>query len=130
MSFERFIDTNFFIYHLAAADERKRSIARGNIREGIETGNACISYQVVQECLNTALRKAEVALDNASARAYLDHILGPLLRVSLSIDLYHRGLDIQARYRFAFVRCLDYRGCSGSGLYTSLQRRHARWPAD
>jgi predicted nucleic acid-binding protein len=106
MSVERFIDTNLFIYQLEAADERKRSIASGIIREGIETGNACISYQVVQECLNTVLRKAEVPLDNAGARAYLDHVLGPLLRVSSSIDLYHRGLDIQARYRFAFYDAL------------------------
>ena len=106
MSVERFIDTNLFIYQLEAADERKRDIANGIIREGIETGNACISYQVVQECLNTVLRKAEVPLDNASARAYLDHVLAPLLRVPSSIDLYHRGLDVQARYRFGFYDAL------------------------
>jgi predicted nucleic acid-binding protein len=29
-----------------------------------------------------------------------------LLRVSSSIDLYRRGLDIQARYRFAFYDAL------------------------
>ncbi len=106
MSVESFIDTNLFIYQLEAADERKHGIANGIIREGIETGNACISCQVVQECLNTVLRKAEVPLDNASSRAYLDHVLAPLLRVTASINLYHRGLDVQARYRFGFYDAL------------------------
>ena len=129
MSVECFIDTNLFIYQLEAADERKRDLADRIIREGIETGNACISYQVVQECLNTVLRKAAVPLDNASARAYLDHVLAPLLRVSASIDLCHRGLDIQARYRFGF-RCLDYRGCTGSRLHAALQRRYAERATD
>lgn len=106
MSVERFIDTSLFIYQLEEADKRKQNIANDIIREGIDTGNACISYQVVQECLNTVLRKAEVPLDNASARDYLDYVLAPLLRVSASIDLYHRGLDIQTRYRFGFYDAL------------------------
>jgi predicted nucleic acid-binding protein len=101
MSVECFIDTNFFIYQLEDADERKRAIASGIIRQGIDTGNACISYQVVQECLNPVLRKAEMPLDHRAAKRYLDHVLAPLLRVSASINLYHRGLDIELRYRFS-----------------------------
>jgi predicted nucleic acid-binding protein len=115
MSAERFIDTNLFIYQLEAADERKRAIADKIIREGIETGNACISYQVVQECLNTVRRKAEVPLDNASAGAYLHHVLAPLLRVSASIGLYQRGLEIQARYRYRFYDALIIAGALEAG---------------
>ena len=118
MSVERFIDTNLFIYQLEAADERKRDIADGIIRQGIETGNACISYQVVQECLNTVLRKAEVPLDHSGARSYLDHVLAPLLRVSASVDLYHRGLDIQVRYRFAFYDALIIAAALEAGCTT------------
>lgn len=118
MSVERFIDTNLFIYQLEAADERKRDIADGIIRQGVETGNACISYQVVQECLNTVLRKAEVPLDHAGARSYLDHVLAPLLRVSSSIDLYQRGLDIQVRYRFAFYDALIIAAAFEAGCTT------------
>ena len=46
MSVERFIDTSLFIYQLEEADKRKQNIANDIIREGIDTGNACISYQV------------------------------------------------------------------------------------
>ena len=115
MSAEFFLDTNLFIYQLEAADERKRAIADGIIREGVATGNACISYQVVQECLNTVLRKAEVPLDSSSARAYLDHVLAPLLRVSASIDLYHRALEIHTRYRYGFYDALIIAGALEAG---------------
>jgi predicted nucleic acid-binding protein len=106
MSVERFIDTNVFIYQLEARDERKYAIAERAIREGVETGNACISFQVVQECLNTVLRKADVPLDTDGARAYLETVLAPLFHIPASIGLYHRALDIQARYRYAFYDAL------------------------
>jgi predicted nucleic acid-binding protein len=99
MSAECFIDTNLFIYQLEALDERKTAIADRIIRQGIETGNACISFQVVQECLNTLLRKAEIPLDTNQMRTYLEAVLAPLFQVSASISLYQRALDIQARYR-------------------------------
>ena len=106
MSAESFLDSNLFIYQLEARDADKSAIADALIREGIATGNACISYQVVQECLNVIRRKAQVPLDVSNARTYLDHALAPLLRVAASTHLYHRGLDIQDRYRFGFCDSL------------------------
>lgn len=52
------------------------------------------------------LRKAEVPLDVSGASACLDHVLTPLLRISPSVHLYHRGLDIQDRYHFGFYDSL------------------------
>jgi len=106
MSVESFLDTNLFIYQLEARDERKRAIADDLIRQGVATGKSCISYQVVQECLNIMLRKAEVPLSVGDARIYLDHVLTPLLRITASTHLYHRGLDIHDRYRFGFYDSL------------------------
>lgn len=106
MSAENFIDTNVFIYQLEAADVRKFDIAERIIRDGVATGSACISFQVVQECLNTVLRKAEIPLDAAATRIYLDTVLAPLLRVTASLALYRHGLDVQARYGFSFYDAL------------------------
>ena len=61
---------------------------------------------MVQECLNTVLRTAEVPLDSAGARVYLDNVLAPLLKVSASAGLYHRALDVQGRYRYGFYDSL------------------------
>lgn len=106
MSADAFIDTNVFIYHLDTTDARKHAVAERIVRDGLASGNACISFQVVQECLNTALRKAQVALDLDSARSYLDTVLTPLLQVPASPALYHRALDVQARWRFSFYDSL------------------------
>ncbi|MBN9462331.1 MAG: PIN domain-containing protein [Burkholderiales bacterium] len=106
MSAEIFIDTNVFIYHLDGTDPRKQSIAERIVRQALLEGNACISFQVVQECLNTVLRKARIALDVVQARAYLDAVLAPLMQVSASAPLYHRALDVQARWHFSFYDSL------------------------
>ncbi len=106
MSAECFIDTNLFIYQMEALDERKATIADNIIRKGIETRNASISFQVVQECLNTVLRKAEIPLTTDETKHYLENVLAPLFRVSASLSLYHRALDVQARYRYGFYDSL------------------------
>ena len=106
MSVERFIDTNVFVYQLEALDEDKSAVADRIIREGIETNNACISFQVVQECLNTMLRKAEIPLSTEETRAYMESVLGPLFRVPASMPLYRRALDLQSRYRYGFYDSL------------------------
>ncbi len=106
MSVECFIDTNLFIYQLEVNDDRKSAIAERIIRQGILSGNACISFQVLQECLNTVLRKAEIPLGTEDARIYLETVLSPLFRVSASIPLYQSALDIQSRYRYGFYDAL------------------------
>jgi len=106
MSVEFFIDTNVFVYHLDATDRRKHALADRLIREAMAPGKACISFQVVQECLNTVLRHAKVGLSAEQARLYLDTVLLPLLQGAASPALYHRALDIQSRYRFSFYDSL------------------------
>ena len=121
MSAESFVDTSLFVYQLEALDGRKSSTADRIILDGIETGNVCISFQVVQECLNTALRKAEVPLGPDQMRAYLDNVLAPLFRVPASIPLYNRALDVQARYRYGFYDALIIAAALEAGctrLYT------------
>lgn len=106
MSVESFIDTNIFIYQLECLDTRKATIAEELIRQSIANKTACISFQVVQECLNTALRKAQIQLSESEIRSYLQSVLGPLLSVQPSIQLYNSALDIRLRYQFSFYDSL------------------------
>lgn len=106
MPAEVFIDTKVFVYHVDGTDPRKSDIAHGLIREAIATGNACISDQVVQEFLNTVVRKAEQPLGIDDAHLYLGEVLAPLCQVYASISLYRNALDIRARYRFGFYDSL------------------------
>ena len=116
MSAECFIDTNVFIYHLDTSDTRKHQIAEGIVREALTLGNGCISTQVVQECLNVALRKAQVALTLEAARRYLDVVLAPLVQVTANESLYHRALDVQARWQFSFYDSLIVAGALTAGV--------------
>ena len=106
MSVDLFIDTNVFIYQLDTRDARKHAIAERIVSDALANDSACISFQVVQECLNTLLRKAQITLDAAATRAYLDTVLTPLYRIGASIDLYRRALDAQQRWRFSFYDSL------------------------
>ena len=120
MSVDRFIDTNVFIYHIDDSDEQKHVIATSIIRTALETGNACISYQVVQECLNAGLRKASVPLDHTRAVIYLSTVLVPLWSVMPSQRLFERGLEIQIRYRFSFYDSLIVAAALEVGCKTLL----------
>lgn len=120
MSAEFFIDTNVFVYHLDRTDRRKHAVAERIVREGLATGNACISDQVVQECLNVARRKAAVPLSPDAARSYLDAVLLPLMQLGASEALYHRALDVQARWRFGFYDSLIVASAVMSGCRTLL----------
>ena len=106
MSARYFLDTNVFIYHLEALDSRKFAVADRLICQGVADEVAYISFQVVQECLNTVLRKAELKLEADAARDYLDTVLAPLFKVPASLTLYHRVLELQTCYKFSFYDSL------------------------
>ncbi len=121
MNAKFFIDTNIFIYQIEAIDKHKSTIADQIIRDGLKTGKACISFQVVQECLNTLSRKAEIPLDTDSTRDYFENVLSPLFEILPSTTLYQQCLSIQARYRYAFydsliIAAAIHAGCTQ--LYT------------
>jgi predicted nucleic acid-binding protein len=118
MSVENFLDTNLFIYQIEIEDEAKADVANRLIRSGIETGNACISFQVVQECLNTIVRKAQICLTKEQTTQYLEASLSPLLRIYPSISLYKRGLNIQACYQFGFYDSLIIAAALEAGCKT------------
>jgi predicted nucleic acid-binding protein len=61
---------------------------------------------VVQECLNVALRKAQIKLTADAARSHLDAVLLPLMQATPSAALYHRALNVQQRWRFSFYDSL------------------------
>lgn len=106
MSAETFVDTNVFVYHLDTTEKAKHDVAERVVREGLLTGTACLSFQVVQECLNVLTRKARVPLSPECARDYLDTVLAPMMGVPASIALHHRALELKARWQLSFYDSL------------------------
>src|ERR1051326_2920915 len=97
-----FIDTNVFIYMLDETDDPRRAIAHQMVLEAIQSRDAVISFQVVQETLNVITRRALTPAVPDDARAFLNRFLMPLMRVMPSHDLYEATLEIQSRYRYTF----------------------------
>jgi predicted nucleic acid-binding protein len=101
-----FIDSNVFIYLFDETDDRKRDTAERIVDSALQTHNASISFQVVQETLNVVTRKLPTPMTVEGAKRLLQQVLAPLWRVSPSSALYDRALDVQARYRYRFYDSL------------------------
>ena len=120
MSADRFLDSNVLIYQLDARDLDKHRVADRLVGEAVANGSACISFQVVQECLNTVIRKAKVRLDGRQATAWLDAVLLPLLKVTPSSDLYRNALQGHERWQLSFYDALIVAAAQEAGCSTLL----------
>lgn len=104
MSAEVFIDTNILIYLFDETAAAKRQRAESLVRQSLERGTGCISYQVVQETMNVVVRKLGATPEDA--RQLLDDVLIPLWQINPTPSLYRRGLLIQTRYGLSFYDAL------------------------
>lgn len=100
-----FIDTNIIVYAFDKQDVEKSRKAQDLIKLA-HKGEGCISYQVVQEFLNVALKKFEVPLTPDDAKIYLSKILYPLCEIFPSENLYFNAIEIMERWKFSFYDSL------------------------
>ncbi|HTB93381.1 MAG TPA: PIN domain-containing protein [Candidatus Sulfotelmatobacter sp.] len=106
MSGKFFLDTNIFVYSFDLSSPKKAAEATKLIRKGIETRGGIVSYQVVQEFYNVALRRFEKPMSTSDAEQYLTTTFRPLLAVHSSPSLYGEALRILARSRLAWYDSL------------------------
>lgn len=99
-----FLDTNIFIYLFDEKETIKRDIATALVQEALESGDFSISFQVVQETLNTMVGKLKTPTHEA--QRFMGRVLRPLWTVLPSDALYTRALDIQIRYCYSFYDSL------------------------
>src|SRR5579875_1023602 len=101
-----FIDSNVIVYLLDERDPEKRATAERLIYPALDTGDAQISFQVVQETLNVITRKLQTPVTPPDAQRFLNDVLLPLWRIMPSQALYQSALDLHARYQFSFYDSL------------------------
>lgn len=119
MNADFFLDTNVFVYMFDETDDPKRTSAENLVQQALEEREGCISYQVVQETVNVLSGKLNASPHQV--RRIFNHVLLPLWQVNPSERLYHRGLDLQSRYRYGFYDSLIVAAALESGcriLYT------------
>ena len=106
MSDRFFLDTNIFVYSFDESAPEKARRAFDLIRRAIEKRQGIVSYQVVQEFFNVALRRFDEPMSSTDAEQYLSTTFQPLLRVQSSHDLYSRALRLAARYSLSWYDSL------------------------
>ncbi len=101
-----FLDTNIFIYAHDASDKQKSTTARSVILEHIESQQACISTQVIQEFCNVVLKKSKKPLKADDVRDIVQQLFLPLLAHYPSIPFYLRALQLYTRYSLSYYDSL------------------------
>jgi predicted nucleic acid-binding protein len=97
MSDRFFLDTNIFVYSFDQGAPAKARRAAQLIREALTTQKGVISYQVVQEFFNVALKRFSRPMQPADAGQYLIAVFRPLLAVHSSQALYAEALFLHAQ---------------------------------
>lgn len=97
MSDRFFLDTNVFVYSFDSSEPRKAAKANQIIRSALVTGKGLISYQIVQEFFNLALRRFTSPMQPADAEQYLRTVLQPLVAVHSSVPLYDEALRLYGK---------------------------------
>jgi predicted nucleic acid-binding protein len=101
-----FLDTNVFVYSFDRSAPEKSRSATQLIREALTTRKGVVSYQVVQEFFNVALRRFEQPMNAADADQYLKTVFLPLLGVHSSQALYLNALDLASSHRLPWYDSL------------------------
>lgn len=106
MSDRFFLDTNIFVYRFDPGSPRKQEESEQLIRKAVGSHKGVVSYQVVQEFFNLALRKFAQPFRKAEAEQYLATVFRPLLAIHSSTALYNSALDIHFTTRLAWYDSL------------------------
>jgi predicted nucleic acid-binding protein len=106
MSGRFFLDTNIFVYTFDESALSKAAKATTLIKHAIDTRVGVISYQVVQEFFNVAMRRFETPLTAAEADQYLAATFRPLLAVHSSPALFSEALRLGSKFHLAWYDSL------------------------
>ena len=102
MSPSYFLDTNIFVYSLDRTAAAKSKIASELIRDAITNRRGVVSYQVVQEFFNVALRRFTPPMSFPDAERYLSAVFRPLLAVHSSPALYLQALRFHEEHTLSW----------------------------
>jgi predicted nucleic acid-binding protein len=106
MSDRFFLDTNIFVYSFDQSATAKAQRAAHLIREALTTQKGVVSYQVVQEFFNVALKKFAQPMQPADAGQYLITVFRPLLAIHSSQALYAEALFLRAQSKLSWYDSL------------------------
>lgn len=95
MNVKSFLDTNVIVYAFGQSFPEKAKIAQRLVAEGAANKQAIISYQVVQEFINVALRGFRLAIVRSDLESFVLTALFPMMAIGSSPQLVIEALRLQ-----------------------------------
>lgn len=115
-----FIDTNIIVYMFDREHPKKRETAIKIVKEALKSGKGVISYQVIQEFCNVALKKFKVPMSPSDCRTFITGYLFPLCSVFPGIELFSSALEISESTQYSYYDSLILASSLLSGCCTVL----------
>ncbi len=112
-----FLDTHVLVYADDGGDPRRQAIAVDLVAAHLRSGTGVVSTQVLQEFVNTALRKLHLPLDLIRARLAFYRRLEI---VPASADLITQALDLHALHQLSFWDAMIVQAARQSGCMQLL----------
>jgi len=106
MSVKSFLDTNIIVYAFGQSFPEKAKIAQRLISQGAADKEAIISYQVVQEFINVALRGFRLTIVRSDLESFVLTALSPMMAISSSTALMIEALRLQGANQLAWYDSL------------------------
>lgn len=97
MSDRFFLDTNIFVCCFDRGAAQKSARAKRLIREALNSQKGVVSYQVIQEFFNVALKRFAAPMQASECEQYLGTVFRPLLAVHSSAALFSEALRLHSR---------------------------------
>jgi predicted nucleic acid-binding protein len=97
-----FLDTNIFVYSFDRSEPEKQRGAQSLIEKCLDAQCGVISYQVVQEFLNVALRRFRKTVPFSDVRVYLSRILMPMCEIYPDGRLFAEAITIAEETGWSF----------------------------
>lgn len=101
-----FLDSNILLYAVDLADAAKQQRARQLQEQLLARHLAVVSYQVIQEYLNTCLRKFSRQVAPDDALRYAEDVLWPICAVLPSPALARHAVQLHEQGSFSFYDSL------------------------
>jgi predicted nucleic acid-binding protein len=101
-----FLDTNVIVYAFGPSFPKKAKIAQRLIAEGAADKDAIISYQVVQEFINVALRGFRSPIVRSDLESFVLTALFPMMAISSSPPLLIAALRLQGENQLSWYDSL------------------------
>ena len=88
-----FLDTNVLVYSFDSRAPQKRAAAQALIKRALN-GEGCISWQVIQEFSNAALKKFSTPMPVEQLATFIERVLLPMCTVWPDERIYREALSL------------------------------------